>query len=130
MIFKLSITKELFEDILLKKITTIEKKANNHYKKELLEPIIIDNELFFDIKKIKKIKLINGLEATKPQIIIECLKIEYLKDKSIFKIYLGEILEQKNIKEFKDNKDVIIEKLIDEKKELMKILQEIKKNIS
>ncbi|PRM95301.1 hypothetical protein CJ667_08600, partial [Aliarcobacter cryaerophilus] len=54
-------------------------------------------------------------------------KIEYLEDKKIFKIYIGKILEQKNIDLFKDKKDILIKKLIDEKQELMNFLEEIRR---
>ena len=42
---KLSINKVLFEDIILKNITTIEKEATNYWKKEFLEPKIVDNNI-------------------------------------------------------------------------------------
>ena len=47
---KLSISKVLFEDILLKNITTIEKDATKYWKKEFLEPKIIGDNIFYDIK--------------------------------------------------------------------------------
>ncbi|MFV3255003.1 hypothetical protein, partial [Klebsiella pneumoniae] len=58
-----------------------------------------------------------------------CLGIDYLEDESKFKIYLGKILEQKNINNFKDKKDILISELINEKNELIKILENIKKSI-
>ena len=103
---KLSISKVLFEDILLKNITTIEKDANKYWKKEFLEPKIIGDNIFYDIKYIEKIVFVNTFGEDKPQIIVECNKIEYLEDKNIFKIYIGKILEQKNIDLFKDEKDI------------------------
>mgnify|MGYP006347854091 FL=1 len=36
-VYKLSINKELFDDILLKKINILEKQNNSYWKKELLE---------------------------------------------------------------------------------------------
>ena len=126
---KLSINKVLFEDIILKNITTIEKEATNYWKKEFLEPKIVDNNIFYSLKKIDKIVLVNTLRDDKPQIIVECLGIDYLEDESKFKIYLGKILEQKNINNFKDKKDILISELINEKNELIKILENIKKSI-
>ena len=124
---KLSISKVLFEDILLKNITTIEKDATKYWKKEFLEPKIIGDNIFYDIKYIEKIVFVNTFGEDKPQIIVECNKIEYLEDKNIFKIYIGKILEQKNIDLFKDEKDILIKKLIDEKQELIKFLEEMRR---
>lgn len=126
---KLSISKVLFEDILLKNITTIEKDATKYWKKEFLEPKIIGDNIFYDIKCIEKIVFVNTFGEDKPQIIVECLGIDYLEDESKFKIYLGKILEQKNINNFKDKKDILISELINEKNELIKILENIKKSI-
>ena len=126
---KLSINKVLFEDIILKNITTIEKEATNYWKKEFLEPKIVDNNISYSLKKIDKIVLSNTLGDDKPQIIVECLGIDYLEDESKFKIYLGKILEQKNINNFKDKKDILISELINEKNELIKMLENIKKSI-
>lgn len=127
--YKFIINKGLFENILLKKVVLLEKEANRYWKKELLVPKIIDDSIFYEIKKIDKILLANTLGEDKPQIIIECKKIEYIKNEMKFKIYLGNILEQKNINNFKDEKDILINQLIDEKKELMEILQKIKSSI-
>ena len=124
---KLSINKVLFEDIILKNITTIEKDATKYWKKEFLEPKIIGDNIFHDIKCIEKIVFVNTFGEDKPQIIVECNKIEYLEDKNIFKIYIGKILEQKNIDLFKDEKDILIKKLIDEKQELIKFLEEMRR---
>lgn len=125
--YKLSISKELLEDVFFKKILIIEKEATKYWKKELLEPKIVDNNIYYDIKNIGKIVFTNSFGEDKPQIIVECKKIEYLKDKNLFKIYIGKILEQKNIEFIKDEKDILIKKLLDEKQELIRILEEIKR---
>ena len=52
--YKFSISKELFDDILLKKIKVLEKENTNYWKKELLEPIIIDDKLTYKIKQFEK----------------------------------------------------------------------------
>ena len=62
---KLSINKVLFEDIILKNITTIEKEATNYWKKEFLEPKIVDKIIFYSLKKIDKIVLFNTLVSDK-----------------------------------------------------------------
>ncbi|QKF59091.1 hypothetical protein ACN2EN_05480 [Aliarcobacter lanthieri] len=127
--YKFSIKKELFEDIMLKKVNILEKKATNYWKKEILVPKIIDESILFEIKNNEKLILVNGLGEDKPKIIIECLKTEYIKDRAIFRFYLGKILEQKNINDFQDEKDILIKELLNEKDELMKILENLKKSI-
>ncbi|MGE0051094.1 MAG: hypothetical protein AB7S49_06160 [Arcobacter sp.] len=126
--YKLSINKDLFEKVLLKKIHILEKENNNYWKKELLEPIIKDDKLTYTIKQIKKLFITNGLGDDKPQLLIECLKVDYSIEKGLFEFHLGKILEQKNIPEVDDEKDILIKQLLDEKKELMNILEEIKKS--
>ena len=128
--FKLSVNKDLFSRILSKKLYVIEKESSNYWKKELLEPIIIENKLTYKIKQISKLLLTNGLGEDKPQIVIECLKIDFSQQKSIFEFYLGKILEQKNIAEIEveDEKDILIKQLLNEKKELLNILNDIKKS--
>jgi hypothetical protein len=124
--YKLSINKDLFEKILLKKINILEKDNNNYWKKELLEPKIIDDKLTYTIKQITKILITNGLGSDKPQIIVECLKVDYSIEKNVFEFYLGKILEQKNTDVNENQKDKIIEQLLKEKEELENILIEIK----
>ncbi|MCT7552930.1 hypothetical protein [Aliarcobacter butzleri] len=128
--FKLSVNKDLFSRILSKKLYVIEKESSNYWKKELLEPIIIENKLTYKIKQINKLLITNGLGEDKPQIVIECLKIDFSQQKSIFEFYLGKILEQKNIAEIEveDEKDILIKQLLNEKKELLNILNDIKKS--
>ncbi|MCT7617214.1 hypothetical protein [Aliarcobacter butzleri] len=128
--FKLSVNKDLFSRILSKKLYVIEKESSNYWKKELLEPIIIENKLTYKIKKINKLLITNGLGEDKPQIVIECLKIDFSQQKGIFEFYLGKILEQKNIAEIEveDEKDILIKQLLNEKKELLNILNDIKKS--
>ncbi|MCT7588564.1 hypothetical protein [Aliarcobacter butzleri] len=128
--FKLSVNKDLFSKILSKKLYVIEKESSNYWKKELLEPIIIKNKLTYKIKQINKLLITNGLGEDKPQIVIECLKIDFSQQKGIFEFYLGKILEQKNIAEIEveDEKDILIKQLLNEKKELLNILNDIKKS--
>lgn len=127
MVYKLSIPKDLFENILLKKIDILEKKNTNYWKKELLEPIIIENNLTYKIKQFKKIILTNGLGEDKPQITIECKKVDYSIENGCFEFYLGKIIEQKNITSTViDEKDILIKQLLQEKEELKNILKELK----
>ena len=124
--YKLSINKDLFANILLKKIKILEKENTNYWKKELLEPIIIDDKLTYKIKQFEKIILTNGLGEDKPQIIIECLSVDYSVENTCFEFYLGKILEQKNTTINENQKDVLIEQLLKEKEELENILIEIR----
>ena len=124
--YKFSISKELFDDILLKKIKVLEKENTNYWKKELLEPIIIDDKLTYKIKQFEKIILTNGLGEDKPQLTIECLRVDYSVKNTCFEFYLGKILEQKNTTINENQKDVLIEQLLKEKEELENILIEIR----
>ncbi len=127
--YKLSINKDLFENILLKKTLILEKVSTNYWKKELLEPTLKDDKLIYEIKQFKKIILTNGLGEDKPQLVIECLKVDYSIEKNVFELHLGKILEQKNIlKEVEDEKDILIKQLLNEKQELMNVIDEIKKS--
>lgn len=124
--YKLSINKDLFDNILLKKIKILEKENTNYWKKELLEPIIIDNKLTYKIKQFEKIILTNGLGDNKPQMTLECLKVDYSIENNCFEFYLGKILEQKNTIINENQKDVLIKQLLKEKEELENILIEIR----
>jgi hypothetical protein len=122
--YKLSINKELFENILLKRTLILEKENTIYWKKELLEPIIEDDNLSYIIKQFEKLILTNGLGNDKPQIVIECLKVDYSIEKGIFEFHLGKIIEQKNINIIEDQKDKIIEQLLKEKEVLENKLRE------
>ena len=124
--YKLSINKDLFDSILLKKIKLLEKENTNYWKKELLEPIIIDDKLTYRIKQFEKIDLTNGLGKDKPQMTIECLRVDYSLENTCFEFYLGKILEKKNTTISETQKDVLIEQLLKEKEELENILIEIR----
>lgn len=127
--YKISVNKELFDNIYSKKITILEKENTKYWKKELLEPIIKDDKLSYTIKQVKKIQISNGLGEDKPQLVIECLKVDYSIEKNFFEFHLGKILEQKNVlNEVVDEKDILIKQLLDEKKELMNVINEIKKS--
>ena len=116
--YKLSINKDLFENILLKKILILEKENTNYWKKELLEPILKDDKLTYEIKQFKKIAITNGLGNDKPQIVVECLKVDYSIENGVFEFHFGKILEQKNVVIEEQDKDKIIEQLLEENKKL------------
>ena len=125
--YKLSINKDLFENILLKKNLILEKENTNYWKKELLEPILKDDKLTYEIKQFKKIVISNGLGNDKPQIVVECLKVDYSIENGVFEFHLGKILEQKNVGIEEQDKDKIIEQLLEENKKLkekVKIVQQ------
>lgn len=127
--YKISLNKELFDNIYTKKITILEKENTKYWKKELLEPILKDDKLTYIIKQVKKIKITNGLGEDKPQLVVECLKVDYSIEKNVFEFHIGKILEQKNIlTQIEDEKDILIKQLLNEKQELMNVLNEIKKS--
>ena len=121
-VYKLSINKELFDDILLKKINILEKQNNSYWKKELLEPSIIDDNLTYTIKQFDKLQITNGLSKDKPQMIIECKRVDYDIKNGCFEFYLGKIFEQKNINVIEDDKDIIIKQLLEEREKLLEML--------
>ena len=122
---KLSINKNLFDSILIRKINILEKKNSNYCKKELLEPIIIENKLTYKIRQIEKIVLVNGLGENKPQMIIECKKVDYSIENECFEFHLGKIIEQKNTINIEESdKDLLIKQLLEEKEELIRKLNQ------
>ena len=84
---KLSITKDLFEDVLLKKISILKKESSKYWKSELFEPKIKNDKLIYDVKKVKKMIITNGLGNLKPQLVIECNKISYCTEKKCFEFH-------------------------------------------
>lgn len=113
----ISIPKTLFEDILSNKEKVLLKEASKHWQKILFEPKIIEDKIYYEIKKINKLNLSNGLGSDKPSIVIECNNIIHDKEKRNFSFELGKILEHKNINMDKQ-KDDLIEQLLREKKVL------------
>lgn len=120
--YKFSINKDLFDNIYSKKITILEKENSKHWKKELLEPIIIDDKLTYTIKQFDKLQITNGLGKNQPQLIIECKKVDYDIENGCFQFYLGKIFEQKNINIVEDEKDIIIKQLLEEREKLLEML--------
>ncbi len=116
--YKISIDKNLFQNIQLKKTNILEKKTTKYWQKELLEPKIVDDKIRYSIKQVDKLILTNGLGEDKPQLTIECDKIDYSSQKDIFEFHLGKIIEQKNT-DLEDNyKDNLIEELLRQKAQL------------
>lgn len=116
--YKFSVSKELFEDILLKKTNILKKENSKYWKKELINVEIKENKISYSIKQVDKIFISNGLGDDKPQLIINCNKIDYLSQEDSFVFYLGSITEQKNTSLSKDYKDLLIEQLLKEKQQL------------
>lgn len=127
-LLKLSINKDIFEKIVSKNINFIEKESSNYWKKELLEIKFNKNEILYNVYKFDKIILTNGLGKEKPEITIELKNLVYDKNRGVFIFYFGKILEQKNISNISDDKDILIKKLLDEKNELLKMISDIKKS--
>ncbi len=116
--YKISVNQELFKDIQFKKVHILEKAISKYWQKELLEPKIEDDKIKYSIKQINSLIISNGLGEEKPQLIVECKKVDYSFKKNIFEFYLGKILEQKNTDWTEDYKDSLIEQLLREKAEL------------
>ncbi|MFA7084857.1 MAG: GGDEF domain-containing protein [Arcobacteraceae bacterium] len=110
--------KELFEDIVLTKQKIIEKKVNNYWKKELLDISIVDDKIHYKIKTIQKLRVANEYGEDKPNIVVECLKLDYNVKKNMFEFYLGKIIEKRNVETQSDYKDILIQQLLKEKKAL------------
>lgn len=116
--YKISVSKEQFENILLKKTHLLKKDNSKYWKKEFLEPKINNNKLSYSIKQIERLTITNGLGDDKPFMVLECKKVDYSSGDDCFEFYLGKILEQRNTEFSEDYKDVLIERLIQEKIEL------------
>ncbi|MGA1938982.1 GGDEF domain-containing protein [Arcobacter sp. YIC-310] len=113
--YKISVSKSLFEDILLKKTSLLTKESSKYWKKELLEPKIIDDKITYSIKQFDKLTITNGLGDDKPQLVVECKKIDYSSSFDRFEFTLGKVIEQKNTQIEEDYKDTLIEQLLKEK---------------
>ncbi|RXJ86749.1 GGDEF domain-containing protein [Arcobacter sp. CECT 8985] len=116
--YKISIDKNLFENILLKKVATLKKDTTRYWKKELIEPTIKNDKIHYSIKQIDKIQLTNGLGEDKPSLVIECKNVDYNTKNNQFEFQLGKIFEQKNTDIEDDYKDTLIEQLLREKAQL------------
>ncbi|MGB1227523.1 MAG: GGDEF domain-containing protein [Poseidonibacter sp.] len=116
---KISVSKELFEDILLKKLLIFTKQNNKYWKKILLEPKIIDDNIEYSIKQFESLTITNGLAKDAPLLVVECKKIDYSSSKDCFEFSLGKIIEQRNTNLEDNYKDNLIEELLREK-ELLK----------
>lgn len=113
--YKISVSKELFNDIQLKKIKILEKGTSSYWKRELIEPKIVNDKIKYSIKQIDKLKITNGLGEEKPQMIIECEKVDYSFKKDLFEFHLGKIIEQKNSNVDENYKDNLIQELLRER---------------
>lgn len=113
--YKISVSKDLFEDILLKKSSTLTKENSKYWKKELLEPSIVNDKITYSIKQFDKLTITNGLGDDKPQVVIECNKVDYSSSFDRFEFHLGKVIEQKNTTMGEDYKDNLIEQLLKEK---------------
>ncbi len=113
--YKISVSKDLFEDILLKKTSLLTKNSSKYWKKELLEPKIVDDKITYSIKQFEKILITNGLGEDKPQLVVECKKVDYSSSFDRFEFILGKVFEQKNTQVEEDYKDTLIEQLLKEK---------------
>lgn len=114
----ISVGKELFEDIVTTKQKIIHKEFTNYWKKELLDISIVNDKISYDIKKVERLKISNGLGEEKPTLIVSCEQIQYNAKKNTFELYLGYILERKNINLTEDYKDTLIQQLLREKEQL------------
>lgn len=114
----LLVPKDLFEDIISTKTKIVEKKVSNYWKKELLDIAIVNDVIEYKIKTIKKLRIANELGEEKPNIVVECQKVDYNVKKNIFEFYLGKIIEQRNIETKEDYKDTLIQQLLQEKEAL------------
>lgn len=113
--YKISVNKDLFEDILLKKSLILTKENNKYWKKELLEPKIVNDKIAYEIKQFDTLSISNGLGSDKPQLVIECTKVDYSSSYDRFEFHLGKVIEQKNTTMGEDYKDNLIEQLLKEK---------------
>ena len=116
---KFSVSKELFEDILLKKALSFNKPNSKYWKKILLEPKIVDNNIEYSIRQFDTLTITNGLSKEDPSLVIECKRIDYSSHKDCFEFFLGKVIEQKNTNLEENYKDNLIEELLKEK-ELLK----------
>ncbi len=114
----ISVSKELFDDILTTQLKVIEKEMTPYWKKELLEISIVNDTIKYDIKNVDRLKISNGLGSEKPTVVAQCEKINYNAKKNLFEIIIGDIEERKNTFISEDYKDNLIKQLLKEKEAL------------
>lgn len=119
---KISLSKEIFDKVVSKELKILKKEANKHWRKNLLEPKLIGDSIFYEIKKINKITLTHGLGEDKPQVVLEVKEINRNDKEGVFEFSLGRIIEQKNM-DMKEDQNEVIEKLRKEKEELEAMLR-------
>lgn len=115
MVVTISISKELFDDILNMRQRVLTKDINKYWRAELLDIKIVDDKIRYEIKKVNALILTNGLGEEKPYLKIECKDINYNAKLNKFEFTLGKILEQKNLVANENFKDNLIEQLLKEK---------------
>lgn len=115
----ISVSKDLFHDIVSTQLKVVEKEVTPYWKKELLDISIVNDKIHYDIKNVDKITILNGLGEDKPSVVALCEKIDYNMKKNIFEFHLGRIIEQKNVTVEDNQKDILIQELLKEK-ELLK----------
>lgn len=119
---KISVDRNLFEDILLKRTLIITKDNNKYWKKELLNVKIVNDKISYSINQYDKLTITNGLGDDKPKLVVECKEISFSTSYDRFEFQLGKILEQKNTDIKEDYKDNLIEQLMREKEELQDLM--------
>ncbi|MEA1913856.1 MAG: hypothetical protein U9N30_00930 [Campylobacterota bacterium] len=118
---KISVSKEVFDGIAQEGVRLLVKKSKPYWAKEFLEPKLIDNTLEYTVRQISHLTLCNGLGGDKPSIKVSIEKVQYNKKEDQFEFIIKDIVKYKNT-DIKDDKDLIIQKLLEEKALLEKSL--------
>ena len=107
---RIQVTKLILDEVLTGKRFHLELDASKHWKKELIDVKIVDDELVTTLVNIKTITISNGLHASLPTYDFYCIRYFLDKDNSKFVFQFGDeiqtIDETINVKEVKSTKQL------------------------
>ena len=86
---KIQVKKNILNDILLQKTFHVELNVSKHWKKELINVELIDDNLTYSLKEITTITIVNGLHTSLPSYKFECIRYFLNENQTKFIFQLG-----------------------------------------
>ena len=98
---RIQVSKEIIQELLDLKRFHLELLATKHWKKELLDVKLVDDELQYNLREIKTITVSNGLHPELPVYEYECIRFSLSDDEKKFVFQLGKRLNQEEVQQEK-----------------------------